>query len=143
VLVAIAKHHHTWQLVEGSSALALHLIDEKRLDLVWRFGTTSGRDADKFTNLSVRQGATGSPLIQDTLAWLDCRVEARFDTGDRTAFLCEIVDVQHNRHEPPLTMHRLLQLAPPDKLQELRRQREQDSALDAAAILAWRGQHRG
>ena len=103
-------------------------------DSVWR----SGRDVDKFAGLTVHCGTTGSPLVQAALGWLDCRVEARFDTGDRTAYLAEVVEARLERRDPPLTMRRLLQLAPPEKLQELRRQREHDGALDAAAIRAWR-----
>jgi hypothetical protein len=72
------------------------------------------------------------------LGWLECRVEAGFDTGDRTAWLAEVIEARLERRERPLTMHRLLELAPPDKLRELRRQREHDAALDADAISAWR-----
>ena len=44
---------------------------------------------------------------------------------------------------PPLTMKRLLELAPPEKLQELKDSLSRDAAVDAAAIRAWRGsQHR-
>src|SRR5688572_9788902 len=46
VLVAIAKHHFTWKLIESSKAFALHLLTEQHIDLVWRFGLQSGRDAD-------------------------------------------------------------------------------------------------
>jgi hypothetical protein len=35
-------------------------------------------------------------------------------------------------------MRRLAELAPPDKLEQLKRQRERDSAIDAASIRAWR-----
>ena len=37
MLVTLARQHHTWELVDGSQALALHLIDEEHLDWVWRF----------------------------------------------------------------------------------------------------------
>ena len=142
VLLAIAKHHQTWQLIEESGTFALHLIGEEQLDYVWRFGLASGRDQDKFSGLAVHRGATGSPLVPEALGWLDCRVEARFDTGDRTAYLAEVVESRLERRDPPLTMRRMLQLAPPDKLHELRRQREEDGAIDAAAIRAWRSRSR-
>lgn len=138
VLAAIARQHHTWQLIEASGAFALHLIGEAELDWVWRFGIHSGRDVDKLTGLNTRTGASGSPLLTDALGWLDCRVEARFDTGDRTAYLAQVIDAQLIRREPPLTMQRLLQLAPPDKLRTLKELRQRDSAIDAAAIAAWR-----
>ena len=38
VVVGIARQHHTHELVEASSAFALHLLGEEHLDRVWRFG---------------------------------------------------------------------------------------------------------
>jgi hypothetical protein len=41
---------------------------------------------------------------------------------------------------PPLTTHRLVQIAPPHRLAELQRQRHHDSLTDAEAIRQWRMQ---
>jgi flavin reductase (DIM6/NTAB) family NADH-FMN oxidoreductase RutF len=141
VLVGLARQHHTWGLVEASGAFALHLLTERQLDRVWRFGLRSGRDGNKLEGLPVRTGTSGSPLFNDAPAWLDCRVEARLDTGDRTVYLAEVLDAQVQAAPPPLTVKRLLQLAPPDRLRELREQVVRDSAIDAAAIRDWRRHH--
>src|SRR5262249_45930458 len=141
VLVGLARHHHTWRLIEASHALALHLIGEEHLDWVWRFGLQSGEVVDKLEGISFRPGATGAPLLAGVLGWLDCRVEARRDTGDRPVYLAEVVAAQLARATSPLTVKRLLQVAPADRLQELQRQTTADSALDAAAIHAWRQRH--
>jgi len=138
VLVGLAKQHHTHGLVEASGAFALHLLGEKQLDWVWRFGLCSGRDVDKFDGLAVTARATGSPLLSDALGWLDCRVEARLDTGDRTVCLAEVVRSQVGGSAPPLTMSRMLALAPPDRLKELLEQMTRDVAVDATLIRAWR-----
>src|SRR4051794_9615620 len=90
VLVGLAKRHYTWELVEAGGAFGLHLLAEEHLDWVWRFGLHSGRDRDKLAGLSTRPGASGAPLLTDALAWLDCRVESRLDTGDRTVYLAEV-----------------------------------------------------
>jgi flavin reductase (DIM6/NTAB) family NADH-FMN oxidoreductase RutF len=138
VLVGLAKRHYTWELVETSGAFALHLLGERHLDWVWRFGLSSARDADKFLGLRVHAGVTNSPLLDDALGWLECKVEAKLDTGDRTVYLGAIVDGRVVSADPPLTVSRMLQLAPSDKRAELKRQMEQDAAVDAEAIRAWR-----
>src|SRR5437764_15260882 len=76
VLVGLARQHHTWELVEASGAFALHLLGEDRLDWVWRFGLQSGRSRDKFEGLEAGAAATGSPVLEGAVGWLDCRVEA-------------------------------------------------------------------
>jgi flavin reductase (DIM6/NTAB) family NADH-FMN oxidoreductase RutF len=138
VLVGLAKQHYTWELVEASRAFALHLLGERHLEWVWRFGLSSARDMDKFAPLAPRPGVTASPLLDDTLGWLECKVEAALDTGDRSVYLAEVVNAQVLSDEPPLTVSRLLQLAAPERRAELKRQMEHDAAVDAAAIQAWR-----
>jgi flavin reductase (DIM6/NTAB) family NADH-FMN oxidoreductase RutF len=141
VLVGLAKQHHTWGLVEASGAFALHLLGEEHLSRVWRFGLQSGRDVDKLDGPRVTIGATGSPILTDTLGWLECRVESRMDTGDRTVYLAEVVRGETTREGLPLTVQRLIQIASPERLRELKEQMARDIGIDGAAIRAWRASH--
>jgi flavin reductase (DIM6/NTAB) family NADH-FMN oxidoreductase RutF len=138
VVVGLAKQHATWELVEGSGAFGLHLIDETRVDWVWRFGLQTGRGRKKFDGLAWHEGPSGSPLLDEALAWLDCRVEARMDTGDRTIYLAEVIAARGGGGDPALTVQRMLQLATPEQRQEMKRQRLADGGIDAERIRAWR-----
>lgn len=138
MVVGLARQHHTWEIVEAAGAFALHLLGEHQLEWVWRFGLQSGRSLDKFAGLTVQTAATGSPILDQAVGWLDCRVEARLPTGDRTIYLAEVLQSRITHVGPPLTLKRLLQLSPPDRLRELKLQRDQDAGADAVAIRAWR-----
>lgn len=159
VTIALAKHHYTHELIEISGAFCMHLIDETQLDWVWRFGIQSGRDAEKMHGLAISTGASGAPILSDAIGWVDCRVEARLGTGDRTIFLGDVLDARcampeagkesfrsqaAHSQEPcenwaePLTIKRMLELAPSDRLQELKTGMGQDIDVDRAAILEWR-----
>jgi flavin reductase (DIM6/NTAB) family NADH-FMN oxidoreductase RutF len=141
VIVGIAKQHHTHGLIESAGAFALHLLGDEHLDWVWRFGLRSGRDGDKLAGLPATAGISGSPILTGALGWLDCRVEARLDTGDRTVYLAEVVKGESLREGAPLTAMRMVELAPPERLRELKEQMARDIAIDAAAIRAWRATH--
>lgn len=136
--VGIAKHHHTWRLIEGGGAFALHLMRADDLDAVWRFGLASGHDTDKLAGLPDQRTPDGNPLYPEALAWLDCRVEARMDMGDRTLYLTRVSGGAALAKGPALTVGTLLRDAPADRLAELDRLYRADQALDSAAILAWR-----
>jgi flavin reductase (DIM6/NTAB) family NADH-FMN oxidoreductase RutF len=137
-LITVNKRHNTHAIIESSSGFAMHLIDETQLELVWRFGLQSGRDVDKLAGLEFRTGVTGSPLLTQALAWFDCQVEARMDSGDRTVYLTAVVDGQLQRTGPPLTSHRFFAIAPPDKQKIMNEQYDRDARLDADAIQQWR-----
>jgi flavin reductase (DIM6/NTAB) family NADH-FMN oxidoreductase RutF len=138
MLLGVAKTHHTWELIEASAAFALHLIGEEQIDLVWRFGLASARDGDKLAGLACETGVTGSPLLTGALGFLECRVETKLDIGDRTLYAAEVVQCQARQAGRPLTQKRMLQLAPPEEVAELKRGLEEDSRRDEAAIRAWR-----
>jgi flavin reductase (DIM6/NTAB) family NADH-FMN oxidoreductase RutF len=138
VVVGLARQHRTWELVEASGAFALHLPDEAHVDWVWRFGLQSGRDTDKLDGLAWRAAATGSPILDEALGWLDCRVECRMNTGDRTLYLAEVVEARAALSASPLTVKRMLELATSDQRDEMKRQRIEDAAVDAEAIRRWR-----
>jgi flavin reductase (DIM6/NTAB) family NADH-FMN oxidoreductase RutF len=142
-LITVNKRHYTHELIEASGAFAMHLIDETQLELIWRFGLQSGRDVDKLAGLTFQAGATGSPLLADAVAWLDCRAESRMDSGDRTIYLAGIVDGRLQRTEPPLTNRRFFDMAPPDKQKIMKEQYDHDARLDAVAIERWRDRQGG
>ena len=90
-MAGLASTHFTTGLLDASNAFCLHLIASDRLDIAWRFGLSSGRDRDKFSGLETQVAGSGAPLLADCLAWLDCRVIARYDTGDRIYFWADVL----------------------------------------------------
>jgi flavin reductase (DIM6/NTAB) family NADH-FMN oxidoreductase RutF len=141
ILVGLSHQHHTHELVEAASTFALHLLGEDNLELVWQFGLVSGREQDKFAALETTRGASGSPLLKNTVGWLDCRVEARMDIGGRTIYVAEVIEGKVTNFSPPLTSRRLMELAPNSRLTEMQRQRHHDSFREAEALRLWREQH--
>jgi len=138
VTIALAKHHFTCELIEKCGAFCMHLIGREQIDWVWHFGIQSGRNCDKLAACKTVTGQSGAPRLIDALAWLDCRVESRLDAGDRIIYLAEALDARLERSEMPLTFNQLLQLAPAEKLRELKLGTERDVEFDRQAILDWR-----
>ena len=91
VTLSLNSHHYTTQLIEQSGALGLHLLRPDQSDVAWGFGLRSGRETDKFAGLKLTVGTTGSPILTDCLASLECRVLRKIEVGDRLYFWCEVV----------------------------------------------------
>ena len=138
VAIGIAKHHHTWQLIDRSRAFALHLLSDENVELAARFGLQTGHATDKFRGLEYETGQTGSPIINNVAGWLDCRVEAELDIGDRTVFVGEVLAAQASPKQA-LQTDRFMERLAPAEAKALADAVERDSAVDAAAIRAWRG----
>jgi flavin reductase (DIM6/NTAB) family NADH-FMN oxidoreductase RutF len=136
--VGIARHHHTFALIRRSRRFAAHLVGEREVDLVWRFGLASGHDVDKYSAMGWRRSERGTPILTNTLGWLECSIEADLDIGDRTIFIGAIVDGGGSATGKPLTAQRVWELATAEQRRRMDEDRRRDETLDASAIVEWR-----
>jgi len=95
VAVVIDKSTLTRELVEASGEFVLSVPSRRQAAMTLAVGTQSGREADKFTALGLRTAAAGcvsAPLVEDCLAWLECRVIAEpRNQAAYDLFLAEVV----------------------------------------------------
>jgi flavin reductase (DIM6/NTAB) family NADH-FMN oxidoreductase RutF len=120
LVVAVAKGHFTAELIEASRAFAAHLIRPDQLELVWRFAIGSGRDRDKLADVDFKTAETGSPVLADCLAWLDCRVVETKDAGDRMYYWAEVVSAGRNLAGPSLAQREVFRRASLEQLESLK-----------------------
>ncbi len=92
VVVQLYKTNLTHDLAVESGAFALCFTRRDQLDLVHDLGFASGHEGDKMAGLAYSKGVTGSPVLDDCLGFLDCRVINAMDGGDMTVFLADVVD---------------------------------------------------
>jgi flavin reductase (DIM6/NTAB) family NADH-FMN oxidoreductase RutF len=86
-LVCISKVNHTYFITESSDALALHLVGRNQLDVVSLFAEETGDSVDKFSQCLWHTGVTGSPVLSECAAWLECMIVDRWSVGDHQALL--------------------------------------------------------
>jgi flavin reductase (DIM6/NTAB) family NADH-FMN oxidoreductase RutF len=136
--IGLAKQHHTCRLVQEFGRFALHLLWMDQRELALRFGLNSGRHKDKFAGLKSEFSQLGNPLIPDALAWLDCRVEASLDIGDRIVFIGEVKDGGVRGKGQAMSVNRLYLEASETQREQLGDMYSADAHKDAEAIRAWR-----
>lgn len=99
VLVCAEKTSHTHPLIASGGVFALNLLAADQAALSNLFA--SKRDEERrFVGLEYDTGATGSPLLRDTLASLDCRVRAAHDAGDHVIYVGEVLECRRAQREP-------------------------------------------
>jgi flavin reductase (DIM6/NTAB) family NADH-FMN oxidoreductase RutF len=97
------KSSTSWPRIIPSGAFCVNVLTEDQEDLCRVFATTG---ADKFRGVGWRSGETGSPIIGDTLAWVDCRVVAQYDAGDHDIVLGRVIELDSARTGKPLLFYR-------------------------------------
>lgn len=98
-----SKRSRSWRRIEQSGAFCANILTEDQ-EQISRVFATSG--ADKFRGVGWFAGETGSPILQDVLAWVDCRIEARHDAGDHDFVVGRVVDLEAASRGRPLLAYR-------------------------------------
>lgn len=127
VVAGLAPNHFTTELVSASGCFGLHMLRTDQASLALNFAIGSGRDRDKFAGVSLSTGSTGSPLLADCLASLECRVFSRYDTGDRWYFWADVVVGEKWCDDQPLCEQALIAAASNEQRQLLLHNRREDS----------------
>jgi flavin reductase (DIM6/NTAB) family NADH-FMN oxidoreductase RutF len=131
VLIEITKTSPTHDLVLASRVFALHTLPATpndalttSLSLVRTLGMRSGHDSDKMAGIAARPGVTGSPILAETLTYVEARVVGTLDTEELTIFLADVVGGGRHRSGELLTLQALRQHLPEEWLAEWASSRE-------------------
>jgi flavin reductase (DIM6/NTAB) family NADH-FMN oxidoreductase RutF/rubredoxin len=92
--IACSKNNLTSGMIAHSGIFAISVLNkETRSDIIGTFGYRSGRDTEKFQKFNYKLGKLGNPvLLDDTLAWFECRVDQTIDTGTHLLFIGKVTD---------------------------------------------------
>ena len=79
VLFCPTKLSRSWQAIEASGAFCVNVLAETQLEVCARFGS---KEPDKFAGVDWRRSDLGSPILEGSLAHIDCTVHSVHDGGD-------------------------------------------------------------
>lgn len=80
----------SWPRMEAAGSFCVNVLADDQLDVCRRF---AARGADRYAGLAWRAGATGAPVLDGVLAWIDCTVESVADAGDHRFVIGRVVDL--------------------------------------------------
>ncbi len=103
VAVSINRNNYTHKCVSDTGYFAITILGEHTApSVIGRFGFTSSRDCDKFSEVSF--GVRGKlPVPSDAIAYLCCKVIDKLETATHTVFLGEVYDCDHLKSDKPMT----------------------------------------
>ncbi len=138
LLAGIAPNHYTRELIDDSAAFAAHLVTSDEISVALDFAIGSGRDRDKLKGIEFQAAVTGSPILKAALAWFDCRVFHRVDTGDRIYYWADVLAADCLRDGSPLRQKELFRAANEPQRKQLIADRDFDIEIQRPLCQAWR-----
>jgi len=94
-------------LVPQAEHYAVNILSEQQEWISDRFAGEHHNMDDPFEDVPVSTAETGAPIIDDTLAYLDCSLHGSVEAGDHTIYIGRVEDAElRNNDSHPLTFFR-------------------------------------
>ncbi len=102
VALAPAKSSTSWPRIAKAGAFCVNILAADQEELGRTFAVSGG---DKFAGVAWQVGRAGTPVLEGTLAWIECHLEIIHDAGDHELVVGRVLDLGLGTGRP-LIFHR-------------------------------------
>jgi flavin reductase (DIM6/NTAB) family NADH-FMN oxidoreductase RutF len=99
VLVCIANDATMAPVVASAESFAVNVLSDAQEALSRRF---AGKVDDRFAGVGFSRSKLGDVLLDDVLAWMQCRIVARYPSGDHIIIVGEVEAAEAHDARPLL-----------------------------------------
>ncbi len=102
ILWSIDKRLYSYEAFQKVEQFAVNILAEEQGEVCQIF---SSKIEDRFAQCKWSKSSNSLPILEDTLAVLQCKVFNRINAGDHTIMIGEVIEI-HNQDKNPLLYHR-------------------------------------
>src|SRR6202035_483057 len=102
LLISVDKKAESYPHFNDSQVFTVNILIDDQEALSRRFAVSGG---NKFEGVAYHRGANNVPILEGTLAYIECRVYASHEAGDHTLYLGAIEQAE-TREGKPLLFYR-------------------------------------
>jgi 3-hydroxy-9,10-secoandrosta-1,3,5(10)-triene-9,17-dione monooxygenase reductase component len=98
VALAPAKTSTSWPRIARAGSFCVNVLSARQSAVCMNFAVSGG---DKFVGVPWHSAETGgAPIIEGSLAWIDCELELVHDAGDHELVIGKVLDLGLGEGEP-------------------------------------------
>lgn len=86
-----AKTSTSWPAMRDAGSFCVNVLGADHRHVCQRFSSSGG---DKFAGVGWAPGQSGSPVLDEALAWVDCDLHAVHDAGDHEIVIGRVRDLE-------------------------------------------------
>jgi flavin reductase (DIM6/NTAB) family NADH-FMN oxidoreductase RutF len=104
ILVSLAKQSVTTEAVLQATFFSVSVLAADQLELADRFAGRTGMPStvDRFDGVPTSTAVTGAPILENALAWFDCRIATVHDGNTHWIVIGDVLATAHRDDAAPL-----------------------------------------
>ena len=104
VMAAVRKDSLSFGMIERSGAFTLNFLGTGQKGLAQHFLKPAHLGGDKLEGVAHRRGLTGAPVLEEAIAYVECRVREVHAAGDDSLIVGEVVEAGVQRDDEPMAL---------------------------------------
>jgi flavin reductase (DIM6/NTAB) family NADH-FMN oxidoreductase RutF/DNA-binding IclR family transcriptional regulator len=93
------KKSSSWPKIERAGSFCVNILGADQETVCRQFASKA---ADKFEGQAHRPAGSGAPILEDAVAWIDCKIDSVVEAGDHYIVLGRVRELQLGRPSLPL-----------------------------------------
>ncbi len=98
----VGKNSTMHEIVMHADTMVVHLLREDQAHYSEHFAAPDLASELQFEGINHSLLDDGTPVLSDTLAYVRCRKTAKYDAGDHSLIVAEVLEVVHQNEGEPL-----------------------------------------
>ncbi len=90
--ISINPEHYSYQLLKKGGVCSVNILSREQTHIAAHFGQSGIQD--KMAMGTWAPALTGAPILQESLAYLDCKVSHETSAGDHRLVICEVLEAR-------------------------------------------------
>ena len=99
IAIAVGKNSASWPRIVRGGRFCVNVLAHHQESVCLAFAISGG---PKFDGVSWHSGPTGTPRLDDTLAWIDCTIEQTVEAGDHEIIIGRVEHLSAGEGSPLL-----------------------------------------
>ncbi len=153
ILICVAQASSTLEILRKSKIFAVNILTSQQVELSRCFATSSEDRFEHFCYASYHTAATGAPILDDVLAFIDTRLIAEYPGGDHVIFVGQIeamgtagqatfASAEEQSHNTLIHYDRYTEATNAELPQDLNGTNGDSNAIIDSPLVYYRGQYR-
>lgn len=101
--ISINPQHYSYALLKKGQVCSINVLAQAQQSLAMHFGQSG--NPEKMSVGTWKTALTGAPVLQESLAYFDCKVSHETKAGDHQLITCEVVEAQKLNRGRALLYH--------------------------------------
>lgn len=90
--ISINPEHYSYQLLKKGKFCSVNVLSKPQISMAMHFGQSGLKD--KMSVGTWAAALTGAPVLQESLAYFDCKVSHEVSAGDHQLVVCEVLEAR-------------------------------------------------